>query len=349
MGDVSESNNRIKFISYLQILGIILVVLGHSFHEYPDGNQGKDMLMYRMMYNFRMPLFMFVSGFLMVFTTVMRPTGYPSFTEFTLKKIKRLLLPFIVLTSVTFVPRAMMSGVADDPIDLSLSSFLRSFVFTDNLVIPIYWFIQSSFTLLVFSYAVVVFAVKKKIHPIFTFSFLIIIIIILSIVDTGVYRIFSLYGTIYFGVYFLLGCVYCYGYKFIDKYIPWTNYGFLFLIIIVWVTSFILLQNTEYKRLVSVVGIVMCICFTKIMVKYKWNFLDHLVGTNYIIFLLSWYVNVLSQQVLSHFVVLPWWCYTILSLIGGIYIPWLFYRYLCNSKERKHSKIIAFLLGQNLR
>lgn len=30
----------IKFIAYLQVLGIILVVLGHSFHEYPDGAGG---------------------------------------------------------------------------------------------------------------------------------------------------------------------------------------------------------------------------------------------------------------------------------------------------------------------
>lgn len=62
----------LKFIAYLQVLGIILVVLGHSFHEYPDGAGGKTLLLYRMLHSFRMPLFMFVSGFLMVYTTRIR-------------------------------------------------------------------------------------------------------------------------------------------------------------------------------------------------------------------------------------------------------------------------------------
>ena len=65
----------LKFIAYLQIIGIFLVVVGHSFHEYPDGDYGRSMLLYRMMHSFRMPLFMFVSGFLMVYTTRLAVDG----------------------------------------------------------------------------------------------------------------------------------------------------------------------------------------------------------------------------------------------------------------------------------
>lgn len=32
----------LKFIAYLQVIGIVLVVLGPSFHEYPDGKGGKN-------------------------------------------------------------------------------------------------------------------------------------------------------------------------------------------------------------------------------------------------------------------------------------------------------------------
>ncbi|MDE6134813.1 MAG: acyltransferase family protein, partial [Muribaculaceae bacterium] len=59
----------LKFVAYLQIIGIILVVLGHSCHMYPDGNHGHSTLLYRMLFSFRMPLFMFTSGFLLILTT----------------------------------------------------------------------------------------------------------------------------------------------------------------------------------------------------------------------------------------------------------------------------------------
>lgn len=67
--NISSNERFVKFIAYMQVIGIILVVFGHSFHEYPDGNHGTSMLIYRMMFSFRMPTFMFVSGFLMAFTT----------------------------------------------------------------------------------------------------------------------------------------------------------------------------------------------------------------------------------------------------------------------------------------
>lgn len=64
-----SSKKFFKFAAYLQIIGIILVVLGHSFHEYPDGAHGGKFILNAMLHSFRMPLFMFVSGFLMEFTT----------------------------------------------------------------------------------------------------------------------------------------------------------------------------------------------------------------------------------------------------------------------------------------
>ena len=56
-----REGNFVKFVAYLQIIGIILVVLGHSFHEYPDGRMGDSVLILKMLQSFRMPLFIFVS------------------------------------------------------------------------------------------------------------------------------------------------------------------------------------------------------------------------------------------------------------------------------------------------
>lgn len=82
--DIETANNgrkqQLKFISYMQVIGIILVVLGHSMHEYPE-RHGYGTLLYQLIYSFHMPLFMFVSGFLMIYSARGRDslTGWTGF------------------------------------------------------------------------------------------------------------------------------------------------------------------------------------------------------------------------------------------------------------------------------
>ena len=47
-------------ILFLQTFGIILVVLGHSFYQFPS-----DTPFIRWIYGFHMPLFFFISGYLL--------------------------------------------------------------------------------------------------------------------------------------------------------------------------------------------------------------------------------------------------------------------------------------------
>ena len=138
---INNQKTFLKFIAYLQIIGIILVVVGHSGHEYPDGHNGTSTLFYQMLYSFRMPLFMFVSGFLMVYTTkiaenrtkvALTPLAYTG------NKIKRLLLPFCVLTAVTFIPRILMTSMADDSISHSIHSFIFAFL-DKNYIFLLSW------------------------------------------------------------------------------------------------------------------------------------------------------------------------------------------------------------------
>lgn len=340
----------IKFIAYLQVLGIILVVLGHSFHEYPDGAGGKTLLLYRMLHSFRMPLFMFVSGFLMVYTTRIRSaSGCPGIKTFVKTKLKRLLVPFFVLTLVTFVPRAAMSGIADDSIDMNMESLLRSFVYADSLVIPLFWFLQASFILLIFSHTVITIGEKAHINnaPIYFLLVLLFVLIPFLPIDYGSF--FSINEVIKLGLYFALGCLYSRFASVIDRVIPWTSTWILSGAVLVWAIMFFITENTPWIKLCSIIGIFMCICVAKLMEAHNIKILDHLVGSNYMIFLLSWYCNVGAQQVLSHLIILPWWCYTILSLISGIYIPWLGYRYLQNHPDSRWVRVTAVLLGQSFK
>lgn len=339
----------LKFIAYLQIIGIILVVFGHSFHQYPDGHNGTSMLIYRLFYSFRMPLFMFVSGFLMIYTTFKRGNRTPKIRHFALKKVKRLLIPYVVLTLVTYIPRASMSGVADDTLPVSVKGLLESLYLTDRLPIPYFWFIQASFLLLIVCYAIISLSKRTRVPSLVVYTSLFAALLFGGLYAPTGEEIFSYRHAMNIGIFFILGAVYCDYYEYIDKYLPLDSWASGIYTFILWIITFMLWEGTAFIRISSLFGIAMCISASKLLVKYRVTLLDHLIGANYLIFLLSWYFNVITQQILAHYIVLPWWIHTILSLIFGIYIPWLAYRWLLHNQHHRIARALSFILGQSFK
>ena len=62
---------NLKYISYLKVIGIILVVFGHSFHEW--NGVFEDTVLYRIFMVMRMPLFTFTSGYTLAYCFMARP------------------------------------------------------------------------------------------------------------------------------------------------------------------------------------------------------------------------------------------------------------------------------------
>ena len=344
----STEKQYLKYISYLQVIGIILVVAGHSVHLYPDGASGVRTPFYRAVYSFHMPLFLFISGFLMIYTTglVNRPKN--NIGKYVTGKIKRLILPFITLTAITFFPRAMMSGVADDVIEPDIHTFILAFIDKEYLVIPFFWYLQACFLLLTISYCILYFGRKLYISIKILVALLLIGLLIFFIIPFEVTTLFSLNEIKEFGFYFMLGAMYCVFADDIDRFLPWTSPFFALMLAVGWGVTFALFENTTWMIICTILGIMMCISAARIIENRKWHFLDHLTGANYLIFLLSWYFNVTTQQMLSHFIELPWWVHTMLSLISGIYIPLWAYHYLQYHSESRWIKLTSFLLGQNV-
>lgn len=346
--DSGRGRRYLEFIGYLQVIGIVLVVFGHSFHQYPDGQHGATLLIYRLCYSFRMPLFIFISGFLMVYP--MTRDGYKvSIKEFTIKKFKRLLIPYVVLTLVTFFPRAAMSGLADDQLPMTWSGMFQSLYLTDMLPIPFFWFLQVSLVLLMFSYTLIAAGRKLGLSMGILLTVLLLCVIAARFPDWGETEIFGYRSAIRYGVFFIAGAAYSWYYEQIDKFIPFDNLVSFVVAGVVWFSSFFLTDGTEWWYATSFCGIAMWISVSKLLVKYKIRILDHLKGVNYLIFLLSWYINVLTQQVLSHFVTLPWWVHTLLSLTLGVYIPWLCYRFMQRNQHRRSIRFLTLILGQSFK
>lgn len=343
-----RTKNYLNFIAYLQIIGIILVVFGHSFHEFPDGHHGNSLFIYRLCYSFRMPLFLFVSGFLLSYTTEINNSKHTP-SSFITNKLKRLVLPMVVLTIITFVPRTYMSFAADDTITFTFNNFLRSFIDQNYMPIPFFWFIHVSFILLVSCFLLIHFFKRLGISPLSTLLIIFIILLIYALSSFPTTTLFSINELKRLGFFLILGAIYGLSFNKIDKLIPWTSWLFFICSLVLFLYSFIELEGTIYVYVCSLCGIIMSISCAKIIDKNNLNFLDHLKGANYIIFLLSWYCNVFFQQVLAYFIVLPWWIHSFLSLIAGIYIPWIAYKYLEKHQDSKWIRFTSLLLGQRFK
>jgi fucose 4-O-acetylase-like acetyltransferase len=332
-----------KHIAILQTISIILVVFGHSLHLHPSEINGDGLLINRMMHSFRMPTFLFVSGYLMVTTTFLRNKNITPYSFFK-NKFKRLLIPFIFLTTITYIPRAILSNLADDTISINWESFIRSFFYMDSMPIPLYWFLHTSFTLLTTIYLILYYSKVKGAGQKTTLLLLTIVFGSCAIIQPSITSFFSLYYTIHLGLYFILGAYFAY-YSNINNLI--IKYAGLLTIIftILWSISFFMCERSDIRLVTSIFGIAMCYSLSIFIVKHDYQIFDKIIGYNYIIFLLSWFCTVLSQQVLSHYISLPWYCYTILSLTTGIYIP-IAINKLINTRSTKISQSLLFLLGQ---
>lgn len=332
---------RIKFISFLQILGVILVILGHSLHEYPgDFHQ---FWFYRLFQTVRMPLFVFISGFLFMIS-MLRKGNTTTFIDFVKNKSQRLLIPYFFLTIITFVPRAMMSGYADDEVSMDMNSFISSIFFSDKLTIVFLWFLPVIFVLLC-----VVFIGLKLCRNRISVFFLaggVLSIIGYFYVNQWAWTFMGIGRTSGLAVFFLCGIAYGKWKQKIDRLLG--KWWFGGVCAAIWLTLFYIDDLSDVLRLVcSVSGLGMLISLALLTCEWPLGW-KHLEGYNYMMYLLSWFTCVFSQQILHHYTDFPWWVYTVIALLTSIYIPWsigkILHRYSVSSSIARG---MLWILGHN--
>ena len=79
---------RISYIDQLKGIAILLVVLGHVIGY----NNCEDSFLWRFIYSFHMPLFMFISGYVAQMTFRIERFGWNETISFLIKKLRTLLL-----------------------------------------------------------------------------------------------------------------------------------------------------------------------------------------------------------------------------------------------------------------
>lgn len=146
-----NNSKNLQFINYAYAIGAIFVVLGHST---PTGIS--DMPLWidavrTFIYDFHMPLFFFIAGFLFKYTSSLRKKKYGTFIK---EKCVRFLTPYFVLTFVGLIPKILVSNFVNDDVEFSADYITKAIFSPRDNVWGHFWFLPTLLIIYVFSYLI---------------------------------------------------------------------------------------------------------------------------------------------------------------------------------------------------
>ena len=333
-----DSKNRL--ISFMQAFGIILVMAGHS--TYQLGHAGHVPSICRWLYTFHMPLFFFISGYLLKYSNTRKGiqlSDMPALGKdgFITGKARRLLVPYVIISSVVFIPKTMMSAIALRPVDMSVWSYLGMLLYPHTNVIGYFWFLPSLF--LIFCMAYIAAKTKAKTND----SLLIVCLIAVSIVNPGT-GFLGLDSALYNAVFFAAGYMFR---KHMLETVVGRHSATAAAVTFTVSVALMYAPDTGIRYLLtSFNGILMSVALAHLYIAGKMRFLDHLDGATYTIYLLSWFPQVASQQILISLVPgITWHVTTALAFFSGLYVPLMVHRWVRKRSGSPSCRWINAALG----
>ena len=152
---MAEAKNKIEFIAAARCIGILLVVFGHSYpfdvYISPSLWKIKDFI-----YTFHMPLFLFLSGYLVTHNT--RPTG-----SYIGRRAVRLLVPYFALSIIAFVPKVLIQRFLNDSVELSVWYLIKTELIPRDNVWGHFWYIPVVFSLCCLGVLILKFMQKHRV------------------------------------------------------------------------------------------------------------------------------------------------------------------------------------------
>jgi fucose 4-O-acetylase-like acetyltransferase len=178
-------------LTIMKGIGIILVILGHSFSFSGFNiieNNRLNTYIFKTIYSFHMPLFFMIAGFL-------TNNKHNLTKKFYLVKIRRLLIPYIFINIVDIIPRHLFNELVNN----KSNSFERVIFYSGVTT----WFIYTLFILFTIFPIIEKYLIKKDQYYLFGIALL---VIKSSGITDGI-EIFTINKLIDMGFYFYIGYI----------------------------------------------------------------------------------------------------------------------------------------------
>jgi fucose 4-O-acetylase-like acetyltransferase len=315
-----EKSDKLSAILNLQTFGILLVVLGHSVPRssvlhasppYPD----YIIWMHNFIYSFHMPLFMFLSGYLFVHSTRDREIQYINFIG---KKVTRLLIPYIVLSTLAFLPKVILTKYAARPIELTCTSYIRGLIFPSENPIIAMWFLPVLFSIFLVAPLLKKIIDKNRLFITLTALAALAALNIFNPVDA---KIFAAGITAEYIVYFFLGCVIA---KLFKENLNWCGkIHYVLITFTALLMANIFLPQLTVKLpafLAAIIGICFSITLAYFMENHGRKFFGYIDGYSYQIYLLSWFAQIFFRILYQTNLINEYICFA-LMLASGLIVP----------------------------
>jgi hypothetical protein len=137
-------------ISLLVLFATFLVVLGHSLpnrFEYSLNDAGGYQDIISGIYVFHMPLFFYISGFLL-----QKSKSNDGFKQFVKKKIRRLIFPYLIFSTLGYSLKIFLSAFAMRPLSPSILDYVYRLFFPWENPVIFYWFLPTLFLVFILFY-----------------------------------------------------------------------------------------------------------------------------------------------------------------------------------------------------
>ncbi len=305
---------RLDSITTLQSFGIFLVVLGHSFTLRNTGGVQPIVAewIYYFIYSFHMPLFVFISGFLFIHTNAGRKVIYSRFLS---KKVKRLFVPYLIISTIAFVIKVILPQHAMRPIALSFSDYIRGLAFPQYNPIIFFWFLPTIFILLSIAPLIKIIIVRTNV---LVSLGILPLLMALNIFDPVEFNLFGLRTAVATLVYFYTGCLAAHYFR--GKLHSLGNCYLLIILFIALVltTAFSVKLGQVIKLLPATIGIAFSISLARLI--KNTNIFGPLHGYSYQIYLLSWFPQAFFQM-LYRMGLIGYWIAACAMLFVGLYFP----------------------------
>lgn len=344
---------RNPYISFLQAFGIILVVVGHAFPTHGHHN-----LLYQWIYSFHMPLWVFLSGYLLRYTAPPTPQGtcplaairFGGKGGFLDKKVRRLLVPYLLISTLVFLPKVWLSPWAVKPVALSWGAYFEMLLVPARNVIVYYWFLPTIFILLVGTVLLAKGVARVGLGGRLPLWGWIVAAAVLALWNPlGGVQWLNLGGVVKFSFYFALGMAYCSYQDEIDRNLyfgaPWTTLGWGITSVLAGGFGMIP-HGGVWEMLTAVSGILFSLSLGHTYLQSGKTILAPLDGATYAIFLFSWFPQSALRVVMYDYGHLSPWIGVPLSTAAGLALPWLLWRALQYGKRWPAGRNMAQLLGQ---
>lgn len=329
---VRVEQTYVKEMNILKGIGILLVVLGHSF---PDGVGSENYrFLHQLIYSFHMPLFFLISGFFA--KRVYEVTNFQEYSFLVKDKLKRLIVPYFILSFVAIPLKLIMNRYALRPIDLN--SLISDVVLypLDNPII-FFWFIYTLFMIFLLA------PLLSKLPQ----SSLIVILLVWNLMPMNYIRIFNLSGLTNYSLYFFAGIIFSRNYKWF-KELPYKPLISLSCFLILLALNLFVQSSHEFianiLNLTEAFAGIVCFLNLSYLIQDKrilGNALEYLGKFSFDIYLLSWFFQTGSRIFFYQIIKLDYNLVVLLMFLTGILAPIIVSKFII----RKIGITNKFILG----